>query len=168
MCLEHIRLSLPGANSLGQAYVCLFLQPICCTLCNYTEFFMAFGNLQEKEFYLLNSYTLFSCILRKIIISTSPWQPDSKNRKDCPILHIIYQMIKGCYRKLFLEHLGLNLNLCNSNKFINSVCICKGWTFIFFKGGEKISGRYLAVNGMSMQVGGGRRRHLQSEGKFTN
>ena len=30
----------------------------------------------------------------------------------------------------------------------------QGWTFIFFKGGEKISGRYLAVNGMSMQVGG--------------
>ena len=115
----------------------------------------------------LNSYTLFSCILRKIIISTSPWQPGSKNRKDCPILHI-YQRIKGCYCKLFLEHPGLNLNLCNSNKFTNSVCLSKEWSFIFFKGGEKISGRYLAVNGMSMQVGGGRRRHLQGEGKFTN
>ena len=84
-----------------------------------------------------------------------------------PILHI-YQMIKGCYCKLFLEHSGLNLNLCNSNKFTNSVCLCKGWTFIFFKGGEKISGRYLAVNDMGMQVGGGRKRHLQGEGKFTN
>ena len=42
---------------------------------------MASGNLQEKEFYLLNSYTLLSCILRKIIISTSPWQPGSKNSK---------------------------------------------------------------------------------------
>ena len=42
------------------------------------------------------------------------------------------------------------------------------WTFIFFNCGEKISGRYLAVNGMSMQVGGGRGRHLQGEGKFTN
>ena len=113
----------------------------------------------------LNSYTLFSCILRKIIISTSPLQPGSKNRKDCPILHI-YQKIKGCYCKLFLEHSGLNLNLCNSNKFTNS--LSKGWTFIFFKGGKKISGRYLAVNGMSMQAGGGRRRHLQGEGKFTN
>ena len=116
----------------------------------------------------LNSYTLFSCILRKIIISTSPWQPGSKNRKDCPVLHI-YQRIKGCYCKLFLEHSGLrNLNLCNTNKFTNSVCISKGWTFIFFKGSEKISGMCLAVNGMSMQVGGGRRRHLQGEGKFTN
>ena len=105
----------------------------------------------------LNSYTLFSCILRKIIISTSPWQPGSKNWKDCPILHI-YQRIKGCYCKLFLEHSGLN----------NSVCLSKGWSFIFFKGGEKISGRYMAVNGMSMQVGGDKRRHLQGEGKFTN
>ena len=61
---------------------------------------------------------------------------------------------KRLLSQLFLEHSGLNLNLCNSNKFINSVCLCKGWTFIFFKGGEKISGRYLAVNGMSMQVGG--------------
>ena len=102
----------------------------------------------------LNSYTLFSCILRKIIISTSPWQPGSKNRKNCPVLHI-YQRIKGCYCKLFLEHSGLNLNLCNTNKFTNSVGISKGWTFIFFKGSEKISGRCLAVNGMSMQVGGG-------------
>ena len=34
------------------------------------------------------------------------------------------------------------------------MCLSKGWTFIFFKGGKKISGRYLAVNGMSMQVGG--------------
>ena len=42
----------------------------------------------------------------------------------------------------------------------------QGWTFIFFKGNEKISGRYLAVNGMSWQVGGGRRQHLQGEGKF--
>ena len=67
-----------------------------------------------------------------------------------------------------MGHSGLNLNLCDSNKFINSVCLCKGWTFIFCKGGEKISGRYLAVNGMSMQVGGGRRRYLQGEGKFTN
>ena len=151
MCLKHIRLSLPGTNALGQAYVCSFLQRVCCTLCNYTGFFMASGNLQEKEFY---SFKQFSCILRKIIISTSPWQPGSKNRKDCPILHI-YQKIKGCYCKLFLEHSGLNLNLCNSNKFTNSVCLSKGWTFIFFKGSEKISGRYLAVNGMSMQVGGG-------------
>ena len=157
-------------NKFTGAGICLFIPStysICCTLCNYTGFFMASGNLQEKESVHLNSYTLLSCILRKIIISTSPWQPGSKNRKDCPILHI-YQMIKGCYCKLFLEHSGLNLNLCNSNKFTNSVCLCKGWTFIFFKGGEKISGRYLAVNGMSMQVGGGRRRHLQGEGKFTN
>ena len=34
------------------------------------------------------------------------------------------------------------------------MCLSKGRSFIFFKGGEKISGRYLAVNGMSMQVGG--------------
>ena len=34
-------------------------------------------------------------------------------------------MIKGCYCKLFLELSGLNLNLCDSNKFINSVCLCK-------------------------------------------
>ena len=84
----------------------------------------------------LNSYTLLSCILRKIIISTSPWQPGSKNRKDCPILYI-YQMIKGCYCKLFLEHSGLNLNLCNSNKFTNSVCLCKGSYFL------KVVKRYL-------------------------
>ena len=167
MCLEHIRLSLPGTNSLGQAYVCSFLQPICCTLCNYTGFFMAFGNLQEKEFYSFKQLHIVLMYLDKIIISTSPWQPGSKNRKDCPILHI-YQRIKGCYCKLFLEHSGLNLNVCNSNKFTNSVCLSKEWTFIFFKGSEKISGRYLAVNGMSMQVGGGRKRHLQGEGKFTN
>ena len=81
----------------------------------------------------LNSYTLFSCILRKIIISTSPWQPGSKNWKDCPILHI-YPRIKGCYCKLFLEHSGLNLNLCNSNKFTNSVCspIVQGTEFPYF------------------------------------
>ena len=77
-------------------------------------------------------------------------------------------MIKGCYCKLFLGHSGINLNLCDSNKFINSVCLCKDGLSYFFKGGEKISGRYLAVNGMSMQVGGGRRRHLQGEGKCTN
>ena len=124
---------------------------------------------KKRNFIHLNSYTLFSCILRKIIISTSPWQPGSKNWKDCPILYIyIYPRIKGCYCKLFVEHSGLNLNLCNSNKFTNSVCLSKGRSFIFFKGGEKISGRYLAVNGMSMQVGGGRRRHLQGEGKFAN
>ena len=76
----------------------------------------------------LNSYTLFSCILRKIIISTNPWQPGSKNWKDCPILHI-YLRIKGCYCKLFLEHSGLKLNLCNSNKFANSVCLSKGHIF---------------------------------------
>ena len=68
----------------------------------------------------LNSYTLFSCILRKIITSTSPWQPGSKNRKDCPILHI-YQRIKGCYCKLFLEHSGLNLNCVT---VINSPIVC--------------------------------------------
>ena len=95
----------------------------------------------------LDSYTLFSCTLRKITILTSPWQPCSNNRKDCPVLHI-YLRIKGCYCKLFQEHSGPNLNLCNSNKFTNSVCLSKGWTFIFFKGGAKISGRYLAVNGM--------------------
>ena len=93
--------------------------------------------------YLLNSYTLFSCILRKIIISTSPWQPGSKNRKDCPILAIIYQTIKGCYRKLFFEHSGLNQTRVYSNKFINSACLCKGWTFIFFKGGEIMKLRFL-------------------------
>ena len=147
MCLEHIRLSLPGLF-IPSTYLLYIVQLY--------WGFLASGNLQEKEFYLLNSYTLFSCILRNIIISTSPWQPGSKNRKDCPILYIIYQMIKGCYCKLFQEHSGLNFNLCNGNTFIDSVCLCKGWTFIF-KGGEKISGRYLAVNGMSIQVGGGRR-----------
>ena len=142
-------------NKFTRAGICLFIpSTYLLYIVQYTGFFMASEKLQEKEFYLLNSYTLFSCILRKIIISISPWQPGSKNRKDCPILHIIYQMIQDCYRKLFLEHSGLNLNMCNSNKFINSVCLCKGWTFIFFKGSEKISGRYLAVNGMIMQVKG--------------
>ena len=156
-------------NKFTGAGICLFISltySICCTLCNYTGFFMASGNLQEKEFCSFKQLHIALMYLF-IIISTSPSQPGSKNRQDCPILHI-YQMIKGCYCKLFLEHSGLNLNLCNSNKFTNSVCLCKGWPFIFFKGGEKISGRYLAVNGMSMQVRGGRRRHLQGEGKFTN
>ena len=167
MCLEHIRLSLPGTNSLGQASLfipstyLLYNVQLCLGFSWYLE------TCKKRNSIHLNSYTLFSCILRKIIISTSPWQPGSKNRKDCPIL-LIYQRIKGCCCKLFLEHPGLNLNLCNSNKFTNSVCLSKGWTFIFFKGGEKICGRYLAVNGMSMQVGGGSRRHLQGEGKFTN
>ena len=75
---------------------------------------------KKKNSIYLNSYTLFSCILRKIIISTSPWQPGSKNRKDCPILHI-YQRIKGCYCKLFLEHSGLNLNCVTA---INSPIVC--------------------------------------------
>ena len=119
MCLEHIRLSLPGTNSLGQAYVCSFLQPICCTLCNYTGFFMASGNLQENEFYSFKQLHIVLMYL-KIIISTSPWQPGSKNRKDCPILHI-YQRIKGCYCKLFLEHSGLNLNCVTA---INSPIVC--------------------------------------------
>ena len=58
-------------------------------------------------------------------------------------------MIKGCYRKQ--EHSGLKLNSCNSNRFINSVCLCEGSTFIFFKGGEEMSRsrRNLAANGMS-------------------
>ena len=85
---------------------------------------------------------MFSCILRKITR-----QPGSKNRKDCPILHIIYQMIKGCYRKLFQEPSGLNLNLQDSNKFINSVFMQR-MDFHIFKGGEKISRKYLAINGI--------------------
>ena len=66
----------------------------------------------------------------------------------------------------FLGAFSPNLTSCNSNKFFNSVCLCKGWTFTFFRGSEKISGRCLAVNGMSWLVGGGRRRHRQGQGKF--
>ena len=91
MCLKHIRLSLPGTNSLGQAYVCSFFQPtVSVYMVQLYWVSMASGNLREKEFYLLNSYTLFSCILRKIIISTGPWEPGRKNRKDCPILELLY------------------------------------------------------------------------------
>ena len=62
-------------NKFTGAGICLFipstLYAVHCAIMY--GFFMVSGNLQEKEFYLLNSYTLFSCILlRKIIISTSP------------------------------------------------------------------------------------------------
>ena len=68
----------------------------------------------------------------------------------------------------FLGAFRPKLNSCDSNKFFNSVRLSKGLTFMFFGDSEKISGRCLAVNGMSWQVGGGagRRQHLQGEGKF--
>ena len=94
-------------------------------------------------------------------------QPGSKNRKECPILAIIYDISDD--NRLLQTFLGAfrpKLNSCDSNKFFNSVCLCKGWIFMFFRGGEKISGKCLAVNGVNWQVGGGRRWHLQGEGKF--
>ena len=150
MCLEHIRLSLPETNSLGQAYVCSFLQPICCTLCNYTGFFMASGNLQEKEFYLLKKLQIVLTYLKKNnhfnqFLAT-------RQQKQLRLPYFSYNYISDDKRLLSQTFLGTfrpKLNSCNSNKFIISVCLCEGWTFIFFKGGKKISGRYLAVNGTS-------------------
>ena len=63
---------------------------------------------------------MFSCILGKIIISTSPWQPGIITSPWQPGISYYISDDKRLLSQTFLGTFRPKLNSCNSNKFIYS------------------------------------------------